>query len=155
VSEQQSERVWGIVSMKSLPGVRRVQFPLFVATLLAAMLTIFGSASQEALASPSCTAFANTPTFVAGRVESNGGVTCTSSVTGLFRVDVTLYRDGSEVGRSVNACHGEQQCGALVSDADVDGGQEWCAMAVGAFTGGSQVTGGAPRTEMICENEAY
>jgi hypothetical protein len=142
--------------MKTSSLTRRVQLPLFVASLLAATLAIFSPVPPEASASPDCTAFANTPKLVAGQVESNGGVTCTSSVTGLFRVDVTLYRDGSEVGRAVDTCHGEQQCGALVVDTDVEGGQQWCAMTVGAYTGGGQEgTGGAPRTEMICENAAF
>jgi hypothetical protein len=135
---------------------KRAQFSLFVAALLAATLTFFSPAPQEALANPHCTAFANTPTVVAGEVESNGGVTCTSGATGLFRIDVTLYRDGSEVDWTVNTCHTEQQCGAQVRSVDVEGNQRWCAMTVGATTGsGLAGTGQAPRTEMICENQAF
>ena len=122
--------------------------------MIAALLTFLGPA-PHALAEPHCTAFANVPTLVGGRIESNGGVTCTSSATGLLRVDVTLYRDGEEVDWAVDTCHGEQQCGALVRDADVEGGQEWCAMAVAATTAGIKGTDSAPRTEMICEKGAF
>jgi hypothetical protein len=142
--------------MKPSLFARRAQFPLVVAALLAVALAIFSPAPQEALGSPDCKAFANTPKLVAGQIESNGGVTCTSSLTGAFRVDVTLYRDGSEVGRALNTCHGEQQCGALVVDTDVEGGQQWCAMTVGAYTSsGQDGARGAARTEMVCENAAF
>jgi hypothetical protein len=128
--------------------------PLFLASLLAVSLVVFGPVPQDASASPSCKAFANTPTLVAGRVESNGGATCTSSLTGLFRVDVTLYRDGTEVRTVVNTCHGEQQCGALVVDTDLEGAQQWCARTVGALARNGD-DAGSSRTEMICENAAF
>jgi hypothetical protein len=133
-----------------------VRLPLIVAALLAVALTIVDPMPRNAVASPNCEAFANTPELVAGEVVSNGGVHCTSSVTGLFRIDVTLYKDGAEVGWVVNTCQGEQQCSVRVADADLEGGQEWCAMTVGALTGaGIQGTGSTPRTRMICEDAAF
>jgi hypothetical protein len=134
----------------------RMRLPLFVAALLAVVLTVVDPVPQDASASPDCEAFANAPELVAGDVVTNGGVHCTSSVTGLFRVDVTLYKDGAEVGWEVNTCHGEQQCGVRVADADVEGAQEWCAMTVGALTGaGDEGTGSTPRTKMVCEKAAF
>lgn len=142
--------------MKYSMRVGRIRLPLFVAALLAVALTIAHPVPQNASASPNCEAFANAPELVAGEVVTNGGVHCTSSVTGLFRVDVTLYKDGAEVGWEVNTCHGEQQCGVRVADADVDGAQEWCAMTVGALTGaGVEGTGSTPRTKMVCEKAAF
>lgn len=136
--------------------VKRIRLPLFAAALFAAALTLFGPAPQEALANPDCEAFANIPELVAGSVESNGGATCTSAGTGLFRVDVTLYRDGSEVGWVADTCHGEQQCGVLVQVADADGDQQWCAKTVAVISGsGAEGSGGSYRTEMICDQQPF
>lgn len=130
--------------------------PLFVAAMLAVVLTIVDPVPRDASASPNCEAFANAPELVAGEVVTNGGVHCTSSVTGLFRVDVTLYKDGSEVSWDANTCHGEQQCGVRVADTDAEGDQEWCAMTAGALTGaGAEGTGSTPRTGMVCEKAAF
>jgi hypothetical protein len=140
--------------MKPSSFARRAQFPLVVASLLAVALAIFSPVPREALADPECEAFANTPELVRGEVGSNGGVTCTSNETGLFRVDVTLYKDGWQAGWVAEVCHGEQQCGKRVVVADDEGDQQWCAMAVGVYSGNGG-GGDSPRTEMICENASF
>ncbi|MGH3585363.1 MAG: hypothetical protein ACRDQ0_03480 [Pseudonocardia sp.] len=130
-------------------------FSVLVASLLAGLATLFSPVPSEVAARPACTAFANTPTLFEDRVESNGGATCTAKSTGAFRVDVTLYRDGAVAARATNTCHGEQQCGVLVHDVDVEGGQQWCVTAVGSLTGSMKGDGAAPRTEMICEQQDF
>jgi hypothetical protein len=142
--------------MKPFLLVRRARFPLIVASSLAVALAIFSPVPQEASANPDCEAFAHTPELVNGQVGSNGGAHCTSTGTGLFRVDVILYQDGWEAGRAAETCHGEQQCGIRVVVDDEEGDQQWCAMTVGVYTGaGLEGSGGGPRTEMICENAAF
>lgn len=139
-----------------MKNYRPSSFAILGALVFAVPFTLFGPVTPEASAEPSCRAFANPPVLVAGQVEANGGVTCTSSGTGLFRVDVTLYRDGSEVGFAANTCHGEQQCGAVMRAPDVAGDQRWCTATVGALTGsGLAGSGSAPRTQQVCETESF
>lgn len=124
------------------------------AALAAVGLTLAAPSPPEADATPACTAFASTPTLVEGVVGANGGATCTASNTGLFRVDVILFRNGAEVARAVNVCNGEQQCGARPEIVDDLGPQEWCVQSIAAYTGNVN-QGSSSRTQRVCEAAAF